>query len=172
MTKVLNSYVTSCYIYPEKFLLQSKTLIAGVGNPYRRDDGIGIEIIKILRQENNPNLVLLDGGTDGLSLFDQLSLYERAIIIDAVFMGEAPGTVKLFSSKEARTQINSDALSTHGFGLTELLKLVEEFAIRTEIKIIGIEPENIDFGEGLSELVKSKVPQILSLIMRECNIIR
>ena len=145
-------------------MLQPQILVVGVGNPYRHDDGIGIEIIKILKTENNPNLVILDGGTDGLSLFDQLFLYERAIIIDAVFMGEISGTVKLFSPKEARSQINSDALSTHGFGLAELLKLVEEFAIKTEIKIIGVQPENTDFGEGLSDVVKNKIPHILSLI--------
>ena len=145
-------------------MLQPQILVVGVGNPYRHDDGIGIEIIKILKTENNPNLVVLDAGTDGLSLFDQLFLYERAIIIDAVFMGEISGTVKLFSPKEVRSQINSDALSTHGFGLAELLKLVEEFAIKTEIKIIGVQPENTDFGEGLSDVVKNKIPHILSLI--------
>jgi hydrogenase maturation protease len=144
--------------------IPSKTLIAGVGNHYRGDDGIGIEIIKILREEENPNIVLFDGGTDGLSLFDQLSLYERAIIIDAVFMGEAPGTIKLFTPSEAKLHIQSDALSTHGFGLAEVLKLAEEFAIKTEIKIIGIQPESVDFGAVLSEVVKSKIPQILSLI--------
>ncbi len=147
-----------------ELLLRSKTLIAGVGNPYRGDDGIGIEIIKILRKEENPNIVLLEGGVDGLSLFDQLSLYERAIIIDAVFMGEAPGTIKLFTPGEAKIHIQSEALSTHGFGLAEVLRLAEEFAIKTKIKIIGIQPESVDFGEGLSELVKSKIPLVLALI--------
>jgi hydrogenase maturation protease len=147
-----------------ELLLRSKTLIAGVGNPYRGDDGIGIEIIKILSKEENPNIVLLEGGIDGLSLFDQLSLYERAIIIDAVFMGETPGTIKLFTPDEAKICIQSDALSTHGFGLAEVLKLAEEFAIKTKIKIIGIQPESIDFGVALSEVMKSKIPQILSLI--------
>lgn len=148
-------------------MLNYKILIAGVGNPYRRDDGIGIEIIKILQKEHHPDLALFDGGTDGFSLLDQLSLYERAIIIDAVFMGEASGAVKLFSPKDARMQIKGDALSTHGFGLAELLKLVEEFSIKTEIKIIGIEPESIDFGEGLSEQIKSKIPQIVNLVKME-----
>lgn len=148
-------------------MLTSKTLIAGVGNPYRGDDGIGIEIIKILQKENNPNMVLFDGGTDGLSLFDQLGLYERAIIIDAVSMGETLGTVKLFTPKEARLQITGDALSTHGFGLADVLKLAEEFSVKTAIKIIGIQPENIDFGEGLTEAVKSQIPHVLALIKKE-----
>ena len=141
-------------------------LVAGVGNPYRRDDGIGIEIINILQKENNPGLVLFDGGTDGFSLFDQLVLYKCAIIVDAVLMGEHPGVVKIFTPKEAKIKIKSDALSTHGFGLAEVLKLTEEFAIETEIKIIGIQPEDISFGNGLSKVVECQIPKILDVILR------
>ena len=155
-----------------KFSLASKTLIASAGNPYRRDDGIGLEIIKILQKESDLNVVLFDAGTDGFSLFDQLSLYELAIIIDAVFMGEQPGVIKLFTPKEARLQIKSDALSTHGFGLAEVLKLAEEFAIKTEIKIIGIQPENISFGEGLSKVVRDQIPRILDLVKDNRKILR
>jgi len=143
-----------------------KILIVGIGNPYRRDDGIGIEIIKILQKENNPGLVFFDVGTDGLSLFDQLALYKRVIIIDAVFMGERPGVARLFTPAEARLKIKSDALSTHGFGLAEVLKLSEEFAVKTEIKIIGIQPEDISFGEGLSKVVECQIPKILDLVKR------
>lgn len=142
-------------------------LIAGVGNPYRGDDGVGIEIIKILHEQTNPNMVLFDAGTDGFSLLDQLALYPKALIVDAVFMGEKPGTVKIFTPKEAKLIIKNDALSTHGFGLAEILKLVDELALKTAIKIVGIEPENISFGEGLSQVVISKLPKILELVHKE-----
>jgi hydrogenase maturation protease len=145
-------------------MINFKTFIAGVGNPYRHDDGIGIEIIKILQQENNPQVVLFDGGTDGLSLIDQLVLYKKALIIDAVYMNENPGVIKVFTPKEARLKIKGDTLSTHGFGLAEVLKLAEKLGVKTAIKIIGIEPLDISFGEGLSKIVKEQIPRILSLI--------
>ena len=91
-----------------------KILIIGVGNPFRSDDGIGPAIIKILQAENNPDFVLVDGGTDGLALLDQLAEYEKSIIIDAVQMLEAPGVVKSFTPAEAKIKIKSDVLSTHG----------------------------------------------------------
>lgn len=147
--------------------MNSKTLVVGVGNPFRHDDGIGLAIVKILQEENNPSMIVVDGGTDGFSLFDRLALYEHAIIIDAVFMGESPGVIKLFSSQEAKLQIKGDALSTHGFGLADVLKLTEEFGVKTIIKIIGIQPESVDFGAGLSEVVKNSIPQILELVKRE-----
>jgi len=147
---------------------EKKVLISSVGNPYRRDDGVGIEVIKILESENkDPNVALFDAGTDGLSLLDQLSLYEKAVIIDAVSMNEPPGEVKLFFPEEAKIKITRDALSTHGFGLAEVLKLADELNIKTEIKIVGIEPEDIGFGEGLSDVVRDKIPFILDLIKKE-----
>jgi hydrogenase maturation protease len=147
-------------------------LIAGVGNPYRCDDGIGVEVIKTLnityaRNQNYFGITLFDSGTDGLALFDQLSLHKRALIIDAVCMGDPPGTVKLFTPKDAKLKITSDALSTHGFGLADVLKLVDEFKLDVEIKILGIQPQNVDFGEGFSEAIKGKIPEIFDLIRDE-----
>lgn len=147
--------------------MKSKILVVGVGNPYRSDDGIGAEIIKILQLENNPDFVLVDGGTDGLALFDKVVEYEQVIIIDAVQMLEAPGVVKQFSPAEARLKVKSDVLSTHGFGLADMLKLVEQFGIKSEIKIIGIQPKDVSFGEGLSDAVKKQIPHILQLIKQK-----
>jgi hydrogenase maturation protease len=147
--------------------LLSKILVIGVGNPFRHDDGIGSEIIKILQLENNSNFVLIDGGTDSLALIDRLAEYKKAIIIDAVEMKKSPGAVKLFTPVEAKIKIKSDVLSTHGLGLAEMLKLIEQLNIKTEIKIIGVQPKDISFGEGLSNEVKSQIPQILHLIRQE-----
>ncbi|EKE01197.1 MAG: hypothetical protein ACD_21C00194G0001 [uncultured bacterium] len=163
--------------------MKTKPLIIGVGNPLRHDDGIGPQIIKILRsmqegsspynrQQGNKNsnivdckdLTLFDGGTDGLALLDQVAEYEKVIIIDAVQMLAPPGTVKSFTPAEAKINIKSDVLSTHGFGLADMLKLAEKLDIKTKISIIGIQPKDISFGEGLSNEVQTQIPLILDLI--------
>jgi hydrogenase maturation protease len=141
----------------------NKTLILGVGNTWRRDDGVGIEAIELLRQENLPNVDLIDGGIDGLSLIDTIKQYQQAIIIDAVDMQLTPGTVKSFDAEEARIKIKHDALSTHGFGLAEVIGLLEKLGCNTEIKIIGVQPQDISFGEGVTEPVKASLLEIVKL---------
>jgi hydrogenase maturation protease len=143
-----------------------KILIAGVGSPYRHDDGIGIKIIKILKEQNNPNFTLFDGGTDGFSLIDKLQEHEQAIIIDAVAMNADPGAVRVFSPNEAKLHVQNDALSTHGFGLAEMLNLVEELEIKTDIKVIGIQSKDISLGEGLSDVVSSQIPRVLEIVAK------
>jgi hydrogenase maturation protease len=146
----------------QKTVAKNNIIIIGVGNILRRDDGIGSIIIEELENLKLENVDLLDGGTDGLALLDYLSNYSQAIIIDAVSMGTLPGTVKVFTPQEVSINIQSDALSTHGLGLAEVMKLMEPLEIKTNLTIIGIEPKDISFGEGLSVEIQAKIPEILA----------
>lgn len=148
-------------------MAKNPILILGVGNPLRRDDGIGPMIIDML--SNNTDLSdqkvdLLDGGTDGLALMDYMQNYKHVIIIDAVEMKTPPGEIKVFSPAEAKMSINLDALSTHGFGLAEVIKMMEALDQMVPMTIIGIQPESIEFFEGLSSKVAAKIPTIIELV--------
>lgn len=139
----------------------SGTLIVGFGNTLRRDDGIGPAVIAHLRNiETNSNITMLDGGTDGFALIDYAKEYEKVIIIDAVNMDLPPGEIRVFTPEEAIINIKTDSLSTHGFGLAEVLKLLDGLELKHDLKIIGIQPEDISFGEGLSLEVMDKVSEI------------
>lgn len=179
-----------------------KTLIVGVGNILRHDDGIGSAIIKYLLNKGeilSPCLEVFDAGTDSLNLLDAIERYDQAIIIDAVSMNALPGTVKIFMPHEAKIKIKSDVLysqqsgipasnvsnaskcsnnlenlnaksiSTHGIGLAEVLSLLDVLDIKTKVHIIGIQPQDISFGEGLSEIVKSKISEVVLKINELLN---
>ena len=144
-----------------------KTLILGVGNPLRGDDGVGPEVIRLLQGDQlTENADLLDGGTDGLNLIEDIQAYERAIIIDAVDMRAPVGTVRVFSPDEAKINIVSEALSTHGFGLGEVIALLQQLGCKTELTIIGVQPRSTNFGEPMSEEVAGAVDQVLSLVSK------
>lgn len=146
---------------------QKCTLILGVGNRYRSDDGIGSLVIDLLKAQKFNQCDLLDGGTDGLGLLDIIRQYQKVFIIDAIDAKKPPGSITVFSpqdAKNAKKIICSDALSTHGFGIAELLVLSEALAIKTEIVIIGIQPVSLEFKEGLSTVIKQQVPKICAIL--------
>lgn len=147
--------------------MKKKVLVLGVGNTLRRDDGVGPSVIQILKQEKDLLVDLKDGGTDGLSVIEYLKPYQKAIVIDAVEMGAEPGAVKLFTPEEAIINIKSESLSTHGFGLGEAIKLMQGLGIKTELKIIGVQPQDISFGEGLTEKIKNGLAEIVKLVRSE-----
>ncbi|RKX92256.1 MAG: hypothetical protein DRP59_05895 [Spirochaetes bacterium] len=152
-------------------------LILGVGNPLRRDDGIGITVVKKLQELKKAGtsplsrVVIIDGGTDGLGLMEFLKVYKNVILIDAVEMGLPPGTVKQFTPNEAVFKIKEDSLSTHGFGIAELITLSRELGIIPGITIIGVQPEDSGYGEGLSPAVNQAVDlvckKVLTLVLPE-----
>ena len=149
---------------------KKETLILGVGNPLRRDDGIGPELISLLSEKRDSyklsaNVDLLDGGTDGLGLIEYLKEYKKVIIIDAVEMKLKPGTIKVFTPEEAVININSDALSTHGFGIAELIKLAKGLDINPELIIVGVQPENISYKEKLSNSVSSVLDKLMVIVL-------
>lgn len=152
------------------------TLILGVGSPLRRDDGIGPEIIRLLKEKRSENMTgnnfsedidLIDGGTDGLGLIEYLKEYKKVLIIDAVDMKLPPGTVKIFSPDEAVLNIKSDALSTHGFGIAELIKLAKGLDINPELVIVGVQPEDVSYGENLSFSVSSVNDILINIILNQ-----
>ena len=144
--------------------MQENILIVGVGNPFRRDDGVGLAVIQKLSQEKLSDYDLKDGRTDALALIDVLSNYKYAIIVDAVCMSEPPGTIKIFTPNEIKDKVKTDALSTHGFGLAEMFKLIKQLKIKTQIKIVGVEPKNISYGEGLTQELTQRLEKIIQRI--------
>lgn len=154
---------------------KKETLILGVGNPLRRDDGIGSKVIRLLKQNRankksryklSADIDLLDGGSDGLGLIEYLKEYKKVIIIDAVEMKLAPGTIRVFTPREAVMTIKTDSLSTHGFGIAELIKLAKELDINPELIIVGVQPEDVSFGEKLSYSVASVLDKLIKIILK------
>ncbi len=146
---------------------ENTILVLGVGNPFRHDDGIGPAVIARLQADQNLSGVdLLDGGTDGLTLMDYMQGYERVLIVDAVNMGVTPGEIKLFSPQDATLSVTSDALSTHGFGLAEVIALMDKLDMRVNMQILGIQAKDVSFGEGLSPELETKIDHVLELIKK------
>ena len=70
------------------------TLLVGVGNPIRGDDGVGVHVVRRLRERGLPDGCVaeeLHGGW--LNLLDRLHRFRRVVVVDALDAGLEPGTV-------------------------------------------------------------------------------
>jgi len=142
-----------------------RTIIVGVGNTLMRDDGVGVHVIHELEQHELPDDVdLADAGTSADAAY-ALRSAERLIIVDAAQLGGAPGTVYRLTPKEA-ADAGIGLRSCHDMGLIETLRTVTGEA-DPEIVIFGIEPETIDWGEGLTSSVAACVPRVIEIVKRE-----
>ena len=58
-----------------------RTLVLGLGNPLRGDDGVGPRVVEeVIRRGLPEGVTALDGGTGGLDLLPVLEEWDRAIV--------------------------------------------------------------------------------------------
>jgi hydrogenase maturation protease len=145
------------------------TLVIGVGNPLRGDDGVGPEMIKRLQALSLPaDVTIIDGGTDSMMILEMVRTHTgRTIIIDAVDMRCYPGDIKIFKTEDVHTIVNGDSLSTHGFGLAETIHLMEALEIDFDITIIGMQPRDISFHEGFTPEIETQLDTLQQTLEKE-----
>lgn len=149
----------------------NKIGIIGIGNPLRKDDGLGIYLLEKLRKQNKKlpkNIDLLDGGTGGMNLLHILPSYKKILIIDAVNFNKNPGETKLFRLEDIQNPKESISLSTHEKDFKKILKLSEELdELPNSVYIFGIQPKEISFGQGFSEIIEKNIDNIFNILVSQ-----
>ena len=147
------------------------TLILGLGNPLRGDDGVGCRMVEeLMHPELPPGVQVLDGGAGGLGLLDLMEGWERVVIVDAAEMGQKPGEFVRFTPADVRLASASDRFSLHHAGLSEVLALADALD-RTlpEMVIFGVQPARVGWGEGLSPAVEAALPALIAAVLKEAT---
>jgi hydrogenase maturation protease len=149
-------------------IAKGKTLVVGMGNFLCQDEGIGVHIIQAMENMELPKHVnLLDIGTSTMDLFLHLEGIEKLIVIDAMKAGGIPGTIYRCRPKDLLPE-EGRPISLHEIGLLESLSMAEKMGMKIDTVIIGVEPKVLDWGVELSEEVKSKIPTIIEVVLKEC----
>ena len=148
---------------------KTHTLILGVGNPLRGDDGIGPAVIGWLRERDLPtHAIALDGGTTGLDLVLTLEGHQRAIIIDAADAGCAPGEWVRFMLDAVYLKETELGLSLHTAGLADALALGAALGtLPAQVVIYGVQPAQLVRTMGLSNHVQRAVPLVGRAVLQE-----
>ncbi len=145
------------------------TLVIGLGNPLMADDGAGIQVIELLRQEKLPaEVVLLDGGTAGVGLVPEMQGFERVIVVDCATMDLRPGEWRRFALHEARLLDSTAALSLHEASLAEAIRLAEALGVLPpEVIIYGIQPVCVDWDRPMTPAVTAALPAVARAVLDE-----
>ncbi len=147
-------------------------LILGCGNLLLQDEGVGVHLIEYLKDKKLPaDVELLDGGTAGFALVDFIRGAEKVVIVDAVKGGGEPGEIYCFGAEDFETE-DSPKTSLHDITLKDVFAMAKKLGPLPEIRIIGIEPKNIDYGTELSAEIKRLLPKIAELAIKEIRCVK
>lgn len=139
----------------------------GVGNPYMKDDGIGIEVAKELRKRNlGEGVEVIERQVPDLSVLLQ-SESSYLILVDALKRGKPAGTMTKLRFGGRKSPVLPVPLS-HELRLDDLIELARRSGISARpITVIGVEPADCGVGDGLTPAVARALPLVVSEVVRE-----
>ena len=135
----------------------------GVGNDLKADDAAGLLAIRALKTRlgDSPDILLLEGATAPENFTGTIRRFDPdlVILIDAAHMGEKPGVIRWIEAQE----VDGFSASSHVQPLSILAKyLIED--IHTQVLILGIQAGNLEWGEEVSEEVKSAAQEVTEIL--------
>ncbi len=148
---------------PNPASVAQPTLVIGLGNPLMGDDGIGLIVLEQLAAQTfAPPVEFVDGGTWGLALLPDVERAGALLLLDAVHSAGDPGTVYVLDSQDI-PRFLAAKVSPHQVDVRELLALAElRGALPPELRVVGIQPAAVDYGDGLSPVVAASVDRMVS----------
>ena len=129
--------------------LTPRSLILGMGNTLKGDDGIGPAVIAKL--QGQVSFRLIDAGSAPENYFGKIrqARPDLIVIVDAIDMNLKPGKIKLLPYEK----ITNTTFSTHSVSIKTFVDFILS-EMDPKIFIIGVQPAKIAFGASLSEPVE------------------
>ncbi|MGB9791238.1 MAG: hydrogenase maturation protease [Thermacetogeniaceae bacterium] len=154
---------------PQGALMRGEILVIGCGNLLAADDGVGLHVVRSLKECPLPEGVkVIEAGCPGLNLLDLWEGFEKVILVDAVKSGAPPGTVHCFDSGVLPPR-EAMPLSSHGINVVDAVELGRRLGrLPGQLAIVGVEIASEEaFVEGLTPAVAEAVPRARDRVLEE-----
>ena len=148
----------------------SSTVIIGMGNRLLSDDGVGIAVAHAVaeRLTDVMKLTVTELPTGGIRLMEAMAGFKRAVVVDAMLSGAAPGTVHRFDPNDFVTTKNTFSSHDTDFTTAYDLGVMVGVDLPEQLSFWGIEACEFDlFSERLTDKVAAALPEAVSLIVAE-----
>jgi hydrogenase maturation protease len=146
-----------------------RVVVIGLGNPLMGDDGFGLAVLDELRTDYAlpPEVELVDGGTWGMNLLPVVEDADELILIDAIDIGAAPGTmVRLEHARLPRYLATK--ISPHQVDLRDVLGLAElRGTLPADTVALGLQPASVEMRNSLSDIARRGVEPLASAVVQE-----
>lgn len=142
---------------PFQNIFKGKTVVVGIGNTLRGDDGLGPALIAGL--EGKCRAVCLDAGVAPENYLGKIAgeKPDTILIVDALYLGRSPGEYEVLKKDE----IAKSGLSTHDISPQMLIEYLQK-ETSADIYLLGVQPKNVGFGQEMSDEVKRTLEEISS----------
>ncbi len=152
---------------------RATVLVAGIGNIFFGDDAFGVEVAARLVQEPVPaGAKVVDFGIRGLHLaYELLDGYDALVLVDAMPIGEVPGTIALVEAEvptaptEANPAETGPAIDAHTMSPAVVLNTLANLGGSIDrVLVVACQPATLTDGIGLSDVVAAAVDPAIAMV--------
>ncbi len=144
-------------------------LVLGLGNILLTDEGVGVYIVNRLAEEQagTPGIEFMDGGTLSFMLANAIVTTDALIVVDTAALDAAPGTVRVYEGDAMDHFVSTGGKSSvHEVSLSDLLAVAAlEGLLPVRRALVGIQPQDFDWGERPTEAVENAIPRACETVM-------
>ena len=141
-------------------------IVIGIGNTFRRDDGVGLAVAEEIGRRSLPGVrVVTDVGDPG-SILDSWAGARLAVVVDAA-MGDSsdPGRIRRWVPGD---EADAGVVSSHAMGLPQAYALGEALGrIPDRLVVFSIDIADACYGLGYTSAVAAAVPRAADAVIAE-----
>lgn len=149
---------------------QFEVLVIGIGNILWADEGFGVRAVGSYHERfaDDPRVRVIDGGTLGAYLINEVMSAKRLLIFDCCDFQDKPGTLKVLRDDDIRLW-SSTKISAHQAGMNDVLVTAALSGYEPQaITVIGVQPLELnDYGGSLTSVVDAQVYPAVNEAMKE-----
>ena len=141
-----------------------KVVVAGIGNPFRRDDFVGVEIVRNLQNKVSEHVILIEAETVPESYMQQIADFNptHILLVDAGMINREAGAATLADPTQL---IRKTSISTHTLPLRIFCDYLTQ-TTQAKIALLIIQPLDTSFGEGLTPALKQAAKRLTNLLQK------
>jgi len=143
-----------------------RAVVIGVGNCYRRDDGVGPAAAAEIERQHLPGVRVVISDGEPAGLLEAWAGMDLAIVVDAVRCVPAtPGRMHRWPDGQLE---GGWTASSHGLGVPAALALARALdRCPRRVVLFGVEAADLRPGAGLSPAVATSLPDVVAAIATE-----
>jgi hydrogenase maturation protease len=141
-------------------------LVIGIGNSYRRDDGVGLAVADEIAKRGLPDVRVVTAIGEPGAILDAWTGVELAVVVDAALGGAGtPGRIRRWTPGDVE---GPAVVSSHALGLPQTYALGEALGqIPDRLVVFSVDVADVGQGPGLTPAVEAAVPEVVEAIIAE-----
>jgi hydrogenase maturation protease len=146
--------------------LNSPVVVIGIGNEYRRDDGVGPAVAAAINERTLPGVRVVTGIEDPMDLLDAWSAAALALLVDAaVTSPSTPGRIHRCAAGDVPA---ARGMSSHSLNVPEVFALGQALGrVPDQLVVFTVEAADTGHGVGLTPQVAAAVPEVVAAAVAE-----